>query len=291
MKVMLRNAATEDLYELFQTVFEAEGYSKAQAELLYSISDELEKRGEAQAISQEDARIRIERIRRQIAILPTEQSQTAETAGQPAWMAKLLEDSQEDIRRGKAKHKRTAAIAACAIVVVLLSNSISALAGFDFLAWALARVRYGVHMITAQESSGTEKLESTEYRHINKLLQDNDVYVKIPTWTPDGFVFSEFDAASTSSPFFMTAWFTNGGQFFSLQIREAGSAAERDSWMETEDIAEPGELSIVEISGVSYAIADNNARIKAVWIEGDYELTIQGDLTREQITKMLESFL
>jgi hypothetical protein len=285
MKEMLAHATTEELYKLADTIVTGEDFTDEQAALLDDIGVELEKRGEWEKISMEEAETLGEQIR-QRAAAETRAETDKET---PPWLAQLLQDAEEDVRKRSAKRRKVTVAAAGLVVVLLVSNSISAWAGFDFFAWAFARVQHGFHMITAGESDGTEKVESLEYRRINELLNASNVKTEVPNWLPIGFYFQEFNDTDTVAPFYMTAWFTDGTRQFSLQIREAGSQEELDSWMETNVDSSADAVEHRVISGVSYAITANKSRVVAVWYENNYELMIQGDLTAEQVIKILES--
>jgi hypothetical protein len=286
MKEMLARATTEELYKLADTIFAGEDLTDEQAALLDDIGVELEKRGEWKKISMEEAEALGEQIR-QRAVEQTRAETDKET---PSWVAQLLQDAEEDVRQRKEKRRKVTVAAAGLVVVLLVSNSISsAWAGFDFIAWAFARVQHGFHMITAGESEETEKEEAFELQSVRNSLSENDVLIGIPTWIPDRFYFERFDETNTTKPLYMTAWFSDGEQFFSLQIREAGSQEELDSWMETNVDSSADTVEHRVISGVSYAITANKSRVVAVWYESNYELMIQGDLTAEQIIKMLES--
>jgi hypothetical protein len=285
MKGMLAHATTEELYKLADTIIAGEDLTDEQAALLDDIGTELEKRGEWKKISMEEAETLGEQIR-QRAAAETRAETDKET---PSWVAQLLQDAEEDVRQRNAKRRKVTVAAAGLVVVLLVSNSISAWAGFDFIAWAFARVQHGFHMITAGESEETEKVEAFELQSVRSNLAENDVLLKLPTWLPEKFYFQEFNDTNTVAPFYMTAWFTDGTSQFSLQIREAGSQEELDSWMEAGNTEELGELDKRVISGVTYAVASNYGKAKAIWHENNYELTIQGDLTSEELTAMLES--
>jgi hypothetical protein len=286
MKEMLAHATTEELYKLADTIVTGEDFTDEQAALLDDIGTELEKRGEWKKISMEEAETLGEQIRQRAAAEQTRAETDKET---PPWLAQLLQDAEEDVRQRKAKRRKVTVAAAGLVVVLLVSNSISAWAGFDFFAWAFARVQHGFHMITAGESLDEGKIGSFEYRQVNETLDTSKVSVKIPNWLPQGFSFQEFNSSNTTVPFYMTAWFTDGIRQFSLQVREAGSQEELDSWMETNVDSSADTVEQRVISGVSYAITANKSRIVAVWYESNYELMIQGDLTAEQVIRMLES--
>jgi hypothetical protein len=286
MKELLAHATTEELYKLADTIVTGEDLTDEQAALLDDVGAELENRGEWKKISMDEAEALGEQIRQRAAAEQTRAETDKET---PPWLAQLLQDAEEDVRQRKAKRRKVTVAAAGLVVVLLVSNSISAWAGFDFFAWAFARVQHGFHMITAGESLEEGKIGSFEYRQVNETLNMRNVSVKIPTWIPVKYHFQEFNDTDTADPFYMTAWFSDGERQFSLQIREAGSQEELDSWMETNEDSSMGSVEHRVIAGVSYAITVNKSRVVAIWYERDYELMIQGDLTAEQVIKMLES--
>jgi len=59
-----------------------------------------------------------------------------------------------------------------------------------------------------------------------------------------------------------------------------------------QDVAVFSEINDEEDSEVyngKYLITSNRSRMVAVWHQGDYELCIQGNLTYEELTKILDS--
>jgi hypothetical protein len=255
MKEMLAHATTEELYKLADTIVTGEDLTDEQAALLDDVGTELENRGEWKKISMEEAEALGEQIRQRAIAEQTRAETDKET---PSWWAQLLQDAEEDVRQRKANRRKVTVAAAGLVVVLLVSNSISAWAGFDFFAWAFARVQHGFHMITAGESDGTVKTSVSKFREIDTLLTESNVKVNTPSWMPNRFSFQKFDDTDTTVPFYMTAWFSDGEKYFSLQIREAVSQEELDSWMETSIDSSTDTVEHRVISGVSYAITVNN---------------------------------
>jgi len=175
---------------------------------------------------------------------------------------------------------RSTLIAACFIAGLILTNSVVALAtGFDFFGTLAKWSQDTVHFIWGEPDDSVE-INTSVYRPLENVLNSLGIHVDLPRFALDRFeLFSiEPEEPSAFSP--ITAWFIDGDEFYHIRVKRMGK---------TDTHSERNEDEQEEIYDGKFMILSNHHRMVAVWYQGIYEISIHGNLTREELTRILDS--
>ena len=195
----------------------------------------------------------------------------------------------------KFKTLRRAAVAAAVLVVVLVGGTITAYAlGFDL--WGTVaqwgRETFGFSL---EEGAGDPYSEVTdEDIHITGIEQYDDLQTALlmhgiteqvaPTWIPDGFELDELKIeAATTSKLSFQAWYVNNEKLINVSVLvlygEPNTAYEKDD----------GAVTVYEKNNIDHYIMTNNSRYLGVWMNNSLECSIAGDITKDDLIRMLDS--
>lgn len=268
MNTMLSHATVEELWEMVDVASLSADDSEKSAELLKRLMTELETRGELSQASNDEKKICYEGVL----------EKTSKFNNQQSMEIKLT--SEKNRRRRFVR--RIAVSAASLIVVFAMANVATAAAGFEFFGVFSRWTKEALYVITGNKEM---RSLSKEFYRLNEKLNEIDISVKLPTYIPDGYRFDLFEEDEDFEQFHLTAWFTDGNQYFSIKVLEIDSYA-ISNWSEANG---KEESEIYDKSGNKYVIISNNDRIQAIWKDGNYEIVLQGMLTREQLVKMIDS--
>lgn len=105
----------------------------------------------------------------------------------------------------------------------------------------------------------------------------------VPTWIPEGYVLDRIDVDETPMQRNYIALYTNGEKVLYICIR---AYVEMDP--EKIEISE-NLIEIYKPASVNYYIHDNNGWISAAWIQDNFESNISGEISVEEIKKMIDS--
>jgi len=185
---------------------------------------------------------------------------------------------------------RVACVAA-AFVVLLFTTTIVAYAfGYDL--WGgiaqWGKETFGFRTTETIEhvvDHSSNVLESDYYDDLQSTLYAHGIMEWIaPTWLPDGFVLEElkiYNESSTKLSFHTTH--IREDQFIlvsvSLIYEEPYSTIEKDE----------AEVTVYEKGGIIHYIMTNNSQCVAVWLNGNLECSISGDITNNELTQIIDS--
>jgi hypothetical protein len=179
-----------------------------------------------------------------------------------------------------------AGVTAAVLAIVMAINSFASAFGFNFIAAIGTWTGQAFEFMAGQRSQqGNYPRVAGELSDIALILDDLGIVIGLPMAIAEGFWFDKVDEIHRETPVTMMAWFTNGDSFFSLKVYEVTDLSS-GVWVEAnrEDGWEP-----FLMRSVTYFLTENNARSAATWYDGAYKVTIQGQITREQILDMVRS--
>ena len=107
----------------------------------------------------------------------------------------------------------------------------------------------------------------------------------LPTWVPEGYELEDIIVDETPMQRIYVAIFVNGEKTFRINIRS--HLLEESEKIEISN--DP--LEIYRVSDMEYYIFANANKLRVVWLDGSYECNISGDLTVEEIKKMIDSIV
>lgn len=178
---------------------------------------------------------------------------------------------------------RLGTIIAASVLAVVIGGAVTAAAlglnAFEFL----ETFRFGSEQ--QSEPSLPSEVDSKElpYAALQKLLDEHDVPVAVPTWLPEGYELLDVKLRETPKQRYFNSAHICNDQMIKIQIKDYLSEY-------PEQIQQSGPLTELYVSrGVQYYIFPDNTQLRAAWVENGYECYISGELTLEEMKKMIDS--
>ena len=120
---------------------------------------------------------------------------------------------------------------------------------------------------------------------LDQALVEHDVRVAMPKWIPEGFELADIIVDDVYEIVDIGAWYENGEDvihFSVIQVQESGMI---DAFYEMNE-----ESLRTEIVGEREVyFFDNNARNGAAWHEDEYLVYFSGDISEQEVEKMVQS--
>jgi hypothetical protein len=314
----IKTAKTEELRKWFYATINADTVTDEQSKLLDEIVDELNER-EGRSYTKENLNIsysyylgqfnltnndlpknegRIEFIlallekcngeefRRLTKILSEQGNLSEESDETPAAPDDDLSgrDMEAPPLKPRIKPRRKfhpALIAACVAVAIFLTNTLTAYAiGFNFFAVFARWTQDTVSFMRGSPADEKPVEANNAYSRLNNTLNMLGISVDLPKYIPAGFVFDTIEPDSPTEFSNIVAWFVHGEEEFHIRVKRLDA---------TESVLEINDEEQSEIYKGRYLITSNMHRMVAVWHQDIYELSIHGDLTYEELIKILDS--
>jgi len=123
-----------------------------------------------------------------------------------------------------------------------------------------------------------------ELERLHEALADSGVTDKIAsTWIPDGFMLSDFTVVPTPGQTLFYALFSADTRSITIQIVMLSDISIR-SYEKDES-----EVVLYPHNGIDHYIMTNNGKTNAVWSTGNFECSIVGDVTVDEVKQMIDS--
>ena len=184
----------------------------------------------------------------------------------------------------RRKVKRTLLLVACALLVCgcALATGIKL--------WDL---KVGVIDGTLAISVQRNQNESTLQREagtgwgdaLDQALVEHDIRAAVPKWIPEGFELVELNVDDEYEIVDIDAWYENGEDaivFSIIQVQEGGII---DAFYEMNEET----LRVETVGNLEVYFFSNNARNSAAWNEDEYLVYFSGDITEQEVEKMVQS--
>lgn len=178
-------------------------------------------------------------------------------------------------------------VATAAILALILVSSVTVHAmGIDIWDIVVKWTQETFHFGHADQTEINEAMPNDDREFSS--LQDALAYKSIatplaPTWIPDGYDLT--DVRVDESPIQLTfiCFYQNGEQKIKIQIKRYINS-------DPEQIEQSDSLiEEYESNGITYYIFADYGDLQAVWINGDYECYISGQLSIEEMRLMIDS--
>lgn len=284
MRELLKHATTNELRLLMNTFMDTESTTSDQVDMLFAVVDELTERGELPKKTEYETQAALEKMKAMIRERENHPQTDEDT--EPAWMDDLRADLEQDRLRRKARRRpiiRTSLIAASLVLILFLSNAVALANGHDLFGSIARWSKDAVYFVFGSDSDEDPAKVTTDVYIVLKLtLADIGIKVDLPTYMPDGFVFDSIEPENADGSTAIYAWFTNGSDLFSITINKVSDIIFSES--NGKDYTE-----IYTAPNGEYMITVNENRIKAVWFQGIYEISVQGNISYDELTKILDS--
>lgn len=183
--------------------------------------------------------------------------------------------------KAKERPRRTGravtVIAVTVAVLMLVANA------FNF-----NPIQYAVHLAETISFRLTPSGEMTlppdtesEYRSLEEALEENGIDVEVPTWIPEEYSISGVYTSDMGVAVSVSALYSNGESELYVQISQLTS-------LDTMGIVEKEPETEVYTYG-ECQVAVNTDNVIATWIDGDYSCRIVGDISVDEMEKILDS--
>lgn len=201
----------------------------------------------------------------------------------------------DSIRASKFRRRfRTILIAA--IVSILLGSTLVASA-FGYKIWEYVfswgketfQIGTGTQVtagsaVSPSPSSGANIVKQNKFQTLDEAIKALNVYILVPRWMPTSFEFSSASISESSQRKSLTAVYKSDVKtilfsVFVYSTREAAYSYEIDEGS--------GESNV--ISGYKCHIMTNIDRVGAVWIDDKTVYNINGNVSKDELTKMVNS--
>lgn len=182
--------------------------------------------------------------------------------------------------------RRLIAAAAVVTLIFLIPLTASAL-GWEDIWPAVAKWAKETFSFVSRENmevSVPEIEDDIEYTSLQDLLKRNNrSYDMVPTWIPDRYILEKIEKDVTPLQEIYRALYLDGNKKMRIHIQTYISSDLQNIEVE-ENIVE-----IYTVSGEKYYIFKNIGQIRAIWIVDSYECIISGDLSIDEVKRMIDS--
>ena len=199
------------------------------------------------------------------------------------------EEAPHDHRR-KTEHRQRSPKIARVIRIGVVAAVLTALLGSTVFGWNFFRAvadwtEETFHFLTGQERNA--RYEEDVYRKQRLRVEKRTDIPVVPNWFPKG-------AAANGVPtengrtdrFIVRAGYTIGTRKFSIRITIHDTPPETYTGTYQKDATIEEDYSA---GGICHYIVGNNETLSAVWVNGCVEGYIQGELTLDEMQKMIDS--
>ena len=124
-------------------------------------------------------------------------------------------------------------------------------------------------------------------QELDRLLQQYEIYLPLPTWIPEGYGKPEFEIDVVDMMIAFRTYFPKEDYYLAMVIYKdlPGSEGVTDGYMEKDD----DYYEEYTVAGNTFIIVSNVGRLQAKWFEQPYQLLITGRVTPEEMHRILDS--
>lgn len=190
--------------------------------------------------------------------------------------------------RGRRLSWRGLSVAAIILLlsVVIVPPAMGYANIFDMVGrWSDEVFRFAPEGVASQPPED-EKPGERGYLSLQEALDDYGITEALaPTWVPEGFEWLEAEAIifPDIGKTEFHELYQNGEMTISVYI------AHRTRQVVREYEKDADAVEIREVEGVKHYIFDNNDRVAVTWYVGDFECSIQADVSIEEVERMIDS--
>ena len=198
-------------------------------------------------------------------------------------------------RREAAKNRRIGPKAAAALIAaacLVLAGAVCY--GLGWTPWRIFTWQDDEHYnftIYTQYDSATDPYTTFQPtgldEELDRLLQEYEIYLPLPTWIPQGYGKPEFEIDVVDMMISFGAYFPKDDHYLSMVIHKdlPGFEGVEDGYMEKDN----DYYEEYTVAGNTFIIVSNVGRLQAKWFEQPYQLLITGRVTPEEMHSILDS--
>lgn len=182
---------------------------------------------------------------------------------------------------------RVASTAAAVFLVIILTTVTTNAFGvnlWDAVAkWTSETFHFG-SAYSETEPNEPSKDDGMPYTSLQNALADyNIVDNLVPSWIPDGYQLTEVKVVESPKQRQFWSAFQNQDNLIKIQVKDY--LGEDSEQIEQSD----GLIEVYESAGCIFYIFDNSGTLNAAWLNGDFECSISGPLTLDEMKMMINS--
>ena len=124
-------------------------------------------------------------------------------------------------------------------------------------------------------------------QELDRLLQEYEIYLPLPTWIPEGYGKPEFEIDVVDMMIAFRTYFPKEDYYLAMVIYKdlPGSEGVTDGYMEKDD----DYYEEYTVEGETFVIVSNMGRLQAKWFEQPYQCMITGRITPDEMHSILDS--
>ena len=172
--------------------------------------------------------------------------------------------------------------ATVAVLAILLIGSVTAQAfGINIWETVVKWTRETFHFGEGDSSYTNDELP---YSSLQEAIgKSNGAVSLVPTWIPDGYIMTAITVDRSPLQTVYKAKYTHGEQVLRITVQDY--LDEIPVYVEQSD----GLIEEYEVSGITYYLFENYEYSRAVWLYESYECDISGEVTIDELKKMIDS--
>lgn len=188
-------------------------------------------------------------------------------------------------------HQRTARLIAAVVAVTLVCMIAAQALGYDVFGiiahWTEETFHFTPSEQTEPEQVDVDSFDTTAYQSLQEALDAYGITTAVaPNWYPADFEMSGIKITSASYEVKFRAIYEAGEKFIAVTVRQYGSAGDASS-----EAFEKSDSTVLkyESGGVTHYLMSNNGQLKAAWTDQNMVCSISGDLSEDELKKMIDS--
>ena len=257
---------TEELEEILRLDVEAPEGTESDTELLLFILEVLASRNHTKNITGNNAQKAWESFEQNY--MPVESQKPAKAKKTAPWL------------------RRLAAAAAIFALLIFIPISTNALTLDEILEIFSRWTKETFSFVSSGNAEISEPIsdDGRSFSSLQEMLQASNRDASIvPTWIPSGFSLERVEKDITPIQETYIARYVNGDQVFRIRVQNYLD----DDFQKIETNLQYSE--IYSVGNQDYYIFHNNKQNQAIWTRDSYECTISGNLSIEEMKKMIDS--
>lgn len=183
--------------------------------------------------------------------------------------------------------RRSVRIAIIAAILICVCVAAVQASGTNLLGMIATWTSEQFHMEREGETEMPSPVEtdtSTEYQSLQQALDEYGIEESLaPTYLPEGAVLNSIEVRTQKDVPAFTAFYKIGDGSISIIIRQSSVLPLTE--LEKDDL----DVNTYVVSGIDHYLMKDINRQKAVWYNGAWECQIIGDITRDELTAMIDS--
>lgn len=198
---------------------------------------------------------------------------------------------QQKIQRKRKIIKAVGRIAACFLIASIMSSVVVSAFGYNLMhvivSWGKETFNLGI-----LGQPGIETGDDMGYRivdsNVENVLKDVEPKPLLPQWLPDGFIFQDaekLDRQSNTNILLYYADTTKREIVLDFSIYKSDNLPVKESLFEKDE----NEVEIYEKNNMKHYIFQNIGQVQAVWNDSRVVYNIHGDVSVEEIKKIINS--